>query len=198
MGDVWVGVSAAGARRDALRLLVPFSLLGLILALLIYRSPSAPRSRPRHRISTLVTELDRSRRALADRGEDLEREVLARSSELSHAYADLQQKEAHLRDSSGRAVVLEEDERRAIARELHDSAGQALTAIRIHLQLIGERVKDDEGMRELVKKTVAMTDETVEEIRRAVRMLGPAILDEIGLGQALDRDRDDFAERTSA
>jgi len=198
VGDVWVGVSAAGARRDALRLLVPFSLLGLILALLIYRIPLRAAVEAEDRISTLVTELDRSRRALADRGEDLEREVLARSSELSHAYADLQQKEAHLRDLSGRAVVLEEDERRAIARELHDSAGQALTAIRIHLQLIGERVKDDEGMRELVKKTVAMTDETVEEIRRAVRMLGPAILDEIGLGQALDRYCDDFAERTSA
>jgi signal transduction histidine kinase len=198
VGDVWVGVSASSARRDALLLLIPFSLLGLLLAVLIYRIPLRAAVEAEDRISTLVTELDRSRRALVDRGEDLEREVEARSSELSSAYAELKQKEARLRDLSSRAVVLEEDERRAIARELHDSAGQALTAIRIHLQLIGERVKESEPMRELVKKTLAMTDETVEEIRRAVRMLGPAILDEIGLAQALDRYCDDFAERTEA
>jgi signal transduction histidine kinase len=198
VGEVWVGISAAGARRDALRVLIPFSLLGLILAVLLYRIPLRAAVEAEERISALVGELDRSRRALAHRGEDLEREVLARASELTHAYADLKQKEARLRDLSSRAVVLEEDERRAIARELHDSAGQALTAIRIHLQLIGERVKDNPSMGELVKKTLAMTDETVEEIRRAVRMLGPAILDEIGLAQALDRYCDDFAERSEA
>ena len=134
-------------------------------------------------------------RALSNRGEDLEREVRARSSELSAAYAELQRKEARLRDLSSRTAALEEDERRAIARELHDSAGQALTAIRIHLQLLGESVEGP-SMRELVAQTVAMTDETLEEIRRAVRMLGPAILDEIGLAQALERYCDDFAERS--
>ncbi|MFO0755255.1 MAG: sensor histidine kinase [Byssovorax sp.] len=198
VGDVWVGVSASTARRDAIRLLIPFSLLGLILAALIYRIPLRAAVQAEERINALVTELDRSRRALADRGEDLEREVLARASELTRAYAELKRKEARLRDLSSRAVVLEEDERRAIARELHDSAGQALTAIRIHLQLIGEQVKDSEKMHDLVEKTLAMTDETVEEIRRAVRMLGPAILDEIGLGPALERYCDDFSERTRA
>src|SRR5262249_42537962 len=143
-------------------------------------------------------ELDRSRDALSNRGEDLEREVRQRASELSAAYAELQRKEARLRELSSRTALLEEDERRAIARELHDSAGQALTAIRIHLQLIGESVPEGHAMKQLAAQTVAMTDETLEEIRRAVRMLGPAILDEIGLAQALERYCDDFAERTRA
>ncbi len=150
------------------------------------------------RIGALVREIDRSRRALSSRGEDLEREVAARSSELSAAYAELQRKEAHLRELSSRTAALEEDERRAIARELHDSAGQALTAIRIHLQLLGESLPEASPMRPLVTQTMGMTDETLEEIRRAVRMLGPAILDEIGLARALERYCDDFAERSRA
>ena len=198
VGDVWVAVSAARARRAGLLLLVPFSLLGLVLAGLIYAIPMRSAGRAERRIGALVRELDRSRRALSSRGDDLEREVAARSSELSAAYAELQRKEAHLRELSSRTAALEEDERRAIARELHDSAGQALTAIRIHLQLLGESLPEASPMRPLVAQTVGMTDETLEEIRRAVRMLGPAILDEIGLARALERYCDDFAERSRA
>lgn len=198
VGDVWVAVSATRARREGLLLFAPFSLLGLVLAGLIYGIPMRAARRASLRIGGLVAELDRSRRALSARGEDLEREVETRSSELSAAYTELQRKEARLRELSSRTAALEEDERRAIARELHDSAGQALTAIRIHLQLIGQSVPEEGGMRALVAQTVAMTDETLEEIRRAVRMLGPAILDEIGLGQALERYCDDFAERSRA
>jgi signal transduction histidine kinase len=198
VGDVWVAIGATRARRDGLLLLLPFSLLGLALAALIYGIPLRAARRAEKRIRALVDELHRSRAALSDRGEDLEREVRARSSELSAAYAELQRKEARLRDLSSRTAALEEDERRAIARELHDSAGQALTAIRIHLQLIGESVPEPHPMRQLVAQTVAMTDETLEEIRRAVRMLGPAILDEIGLAKALERYCDDFAERSRA
>jgi signal transduction histidine kinase len=194
-GDVWVAVGADRARRTALLLLAPFSLLGLALAALIYGIPLRAAGRAEKRIGALVAALDRSRRALSNRGEDLEKEVFARSSELRAANAELRRKEARLRELSIRTAALEEEERRAIARELHDSAGQALTAIRIHLQIIGESVPEDDPRRRLIAQTVAMTDETLEEIRRAVRMLGPAILDEIGLAEALERYCDDFAER---
>ncbi len=198
VGDVWVAISAERARRDGLLLLAPFTLLGLVLAALIYGIPLRAAGRAERRIDALLAELDRSRAALANRGEDLEREVLQRSSELTAAYAELQRKEARLRELSTRAVALEEDERRAIARELHDSAGQALTAIRIHLQILRDSLPEADPMRRLAGQTVTMTDETLEEIRRAVRMLGPAILDEIGLAEALERYCDDFAERARA
>jgi signal transduction histidine kinase len=195
VGDVWVAVSAARVRRSALLLLAPFTALGLVLAALIYGIPLRAAGRAERRIGALVEDLDRSRRALRDRGEDLEREVAARSSALEAALADLQQKEARLRDVTSRAVALQEDERRAISRELHDGAGQALTAIRIHLQLLAAKVEGD-AAKKLVERTTSMTDETIEEIRRAVRQLGPAILDEIGLAAALERTCDDFADRS--
>src|SRR6185503_4383190 len=123
-------------------------------------------------------QLRESRTALGALAESLEQQVEARSSDLSRALAELKDKEQNLRELSTRAVSMQEAERRAIARELHDSAGQSLTAIRIHMQLIGESVPEGHAMRGLVTQTVAMTDDTLEEIRRAVRMLGPAILDE--------------------
>ena len=196
VGDVWVAVSTSRARRDGLLLLAPFTLLGFLLAALVYGIPIGAAGRAERRIGALVAELDRSRAALANRGEDLEREVRARSSELTLANAELKRKEARLRELSSRTAALEEDERRAIARELHDSAGQALTAIRIHLQILRDAIEETDPMRKLAGQTVAMTDETLEEIRRAVRMLGPAILDEIGLARALEQYCDDFAERS--
>ncbi len=196
VGAVWVAMSASSARRTALLLLAPFSLLGVVLAALIYGIPLRAAGRAELRIGALVAELDRSRAALQGRGEDLEREVRARSSELSGAYEELQRKEARLRELSSRTAVLEEDERRAIARELHDSAGQALTAIRLHLQLLGETMPEEDPRRALVAQATAMTDQTLDEIRRAVRMLRPAILDEVGLAEAVERYCDDFAERS--
>ena len=196
VGAVWVAVAARDARRTALLLLAPFSLLGVVLAALIYAIPLRAAGRAELRIGALVAELDRSRAELQGRGEDLEREVRARSSELSGAYEELQRKEARLRELSSRTAVLEEDERRAIARELHDSVGQALTAIRLHLQILGETMPAEDPRRILVAQTTAMTDQTLDEIRRAVRMLRPAILHELGLAEAVERYCDDFAERS--
>jgi signal transduction histidine kinase len=97
---------------------------------------------------------------------------------------------------------MQEAERRAIARELHDSAGQALTAIRIHLQLIEDLVARLEGgdttlvpkARDLASRTATMVDETLEEIRRAVNTLGPAVLDDVGLEEAVRRAGEDLAD----
>src|SRR5690606_15173421 len=88
-----------------------------------------------------------------------------------------------------------------IARELHDSAGQALTAIRIHLQLIENAVEgaDDprsRRLKEIAARTGKLVDDTVEEIRRAVNQLGPAVLDDVGLCKAIERAADDLAEAT--
>ncbi len=99
------------------------------------------------------------------------------------------------REVSARAATTLEGERRAIARDLHDSAGQSLTALRLKLQLLEATAADDEH-RELVLELIDLADETVEDIRRAVRSLGPAIVDELGLPRALERYAETFAERT--
>jgi signal transduction histidine kinase len=212
VAEIWVAASTAEVRAGALRMLLAFGLLGAALAGLMYWLPLRAMGRVEQEIEALLGQLRESRTALGALAESLEQQVEARSSDLSRALAELKDKEQNLRELSTRAVSMQEAERRAIARELHDSAGQSLTAIRIHMQLIeglaakafGAEKADDptrpvgEGagrLRELAARTTIMVDETLEEIRRAVNTLGPAVLDDVGLAEAIERACIDTGER---
>ncbi|MCB9704714.1 MAG: sensor histidine kinase [Myxococcales bacterium] len=194
VADVWVAADPRPAVRGAAGLLAGFGLLGLLLGGLVYWLPTRAIDRAEGRISALIERLAGTRAALAELNQTLEAQVAARSAELQAAYEALRRKEENLRQISSRAVALQEAERRVIARELHDSAGQALTAIRIHLQLIAQSASSPETVVRLAERTLAMADATLEEIRRAVTMLGPAILDDVGLRAALERLCDDLRE----
>lgn len=199
VAQVWVAMSTRELRRDSLGLLALFGLLGGVVAGLVYWMPMRSIARAERQIGRLLDRLEASQRALATLNEDLERQVGERSSQLSSAYHELQRKEQNLRDMSTRAVELQEDERRAIARDLHDSAGQTLTAIRINLQLLGDELARgavDPRTVAVARRTTELVDETVEEIRRAVKTLGPAVLEDVGLVEALARMCDDVADRT--
>jgi signal transduction histidine kinase len=204
VGTVWVAVSMTDLQRDALLLLASFAMMGTILAGLMYWLPMRAMGRAQEDIGGLLRRLGESQGALATLNENLEQEVEVRNAELSRAYRDLQEKEQNLRELSTRAVGLQEAERRSIARELHDSAAQSMTAIRIHLQLMNDLLGTATPATEaqharlatLANKTMGMVDDTVEEIRRAVNQLGPAVLDDVGLEQALERAAEDLAETT--
>jgi len=197
VGAVWVAIDASEVRREALQMLLPFGALGLLLAGLMYWLPLRAMGSAEDRVRSLLDRLRESQLALASLNENLEQTVETRSSELSRALRELQEKEQGLRELSARAVSMQEAERRAIARELHDSAGQSLTAIRIHMQLIGDLMAkhgDDQKGTDLAARTLTMVDATLEEIRRAVNTLGPAVLDDVGLAEAIDRACLDAAE----
>lgn len=199
VAEIWVAASTAEVRAGALRMLLAFGLLGAGLAGLMYWLPLRAMGRVEDEIEALLGQLRESRAALGALAENLEQQVEARSSDLSRALAELKDKEQNLRELSTRAVSMQEAERRAIARELHDSAGQSLTAIRIHMQLIeglSPQAGENAGrLRELATRTTGMVDETLEEIRRAVNTLGPAVLDDVGLAEAIERACLDLAER---
>jgi len=91
-----------------------------------------------------------------------------------------------------RRVALQEEERRRIARELHDGAGQALTAAR--LQLLALR---REGLAAPAAARVERhLDEALEEVRRSTSALLPAPLDALGLVGALEQHCASYAEAT--
>lgn len=187
-GEVWVAMSLAGPRAAALLLLLPFLALGLLLGGLVFHLPGRAMRRAERRIAGLVDELEELNRGL-------EGQVRERLTELEAAYGELEERDRRLRTLSGRAVAMQEAERRAIARELHDAVGQALTAIRIHLQLM-EQASEEEETTRLARRTRELTDSALEEVRRAVDMLGPAILGDVGLTRAVERHCADVAERT--
>lgn len=200
-GAVWVAISTKKLERDTLALLIGFAALGLAMGGLLYWVPMRAMGKAEGNIRDLVQRLRESQGALGQLNETLEQQVEARSAELREALGELQRKEQHLRELSSRAIALQEAERRGIARELHDSAGQALTAIRIQVQLIGDLLEAKAGAdaktTTMARRTLGMVDGTVEEIRRAVNQLGPAVLDDVGLEAAILRAADDLSDATA-
>jgi signal transduction histidine kinase len=101
-----------------------------------------------------------------------------RENEARHAH-DLQR-------LSSRLVDVQEEERRNIARELHDEVGQVLSAIAVEAQ-VAERALDrpDEALRALAE-TQELADRAMGAVRDISQLLRPPMLDDLGLGAAID------------
>ncbi|HXI65065.1 MAG TPA: ATP-binding protein [Gemmatimonadales bacterium] len=90
------------------------------------------------------------------------------------------------------AVTAQEEERRRIARELHDEAGQSLTALLVGLRTIEESRTIAEAA-ELAQRLRGIAAQTLDEVGRLSRGLHPSILDEVGLPAAVTRHAREFA-----
>ncbi len=97
------------------------------------------------------------------------------------------------RSLSGRILTLQDDERRRIARELHDSLGQLLAAIRMNLDLLSTREGDSE---KLVSEISHIVEQCLRETRTISHLLHPPLLDEAGIGSAIRWYVDGFAQRS--
>jgi len=129
---------------------------------------------------------DRSRRAppLFDAPAADMRELLSRMREQQeHLFSQLQSSEQHFRQLARSVWRVQEDERRRLARDLHDGIGQHLTALRHRLDALAREHggADSAPLRE----AIALCEIAVEETRAMSRLLRPQILDDIGLDAAL-------------
>jgi signal transduction histidine kinase len=88
------------------------------------------------------------------------------------------------------ALTLQEEDRRRIATDLHDGAGQALTAARLELVALRSRTADPAGL----ERIAARLDEAIEEVRRSTTALAPPVLSELGLAGAIRRHCEAFAD----
>src|SRR5215210_2223326 len=98
-------------------------------------------------------------------------------------------------DALRRVVEAQELERRRLARELHDQAGQELTSVLLGLRAI-EEAKSDAERAEALAAVREQVVETLHDVRRLAVELRPKALDDFGLVPALERLRDTFAEQT--
>ncbi|MGA9351020.1 MAG: GAF domain-containing sensor histidine kinase, partial [Anaerolineae bacterium] len=102
-----------------------------------------------------------------------------------------------LRRLTQQVVSAQEEERRRLSRELHDEAGQALTALKISLDLIQSDLPVEAGsLRQRLGEAVGLTETTMEQIRLLAYGLRPPALDAVGLSYTLEGLCRDFAERT--
>src|SRR5438270_6047405 len=104
--------------------------------------------------------------------------------------------ELRLRELSGQLLHLQDEERRHIARELHDSAGQMLAALSMKLSLLGEGVCGAPDADREIKESLELISELSTEIRTISHLLHPPLLDEVGLFSALRLYLEGFAERS--
>ena len=92
-----------------------------------------------------------------------------------------------LRRLTGKLFQSQEDERRRIARELHDESGQSLTAVKLALERLEQNVTSPEkDLREEIGKIIMMVRRTSSEIRHLSYHLHPTLLSDLGLEPALD------------
>jgi len=105
--------------------------------------------------------------------------------------------DAKLKALTERVLETQETERSRVARELHDSISQILVGIRYTLELARRRlVKGDERATESLNQGIENLNGAIQEVRRISRDLRPGVLDDLGLGPALQGLAEDFGKRT--
>lgn len=98
---------------------------------------------------------------------------------------------------SARLLRVQDEERRRIAREMHDSVGQLVAAISMNLSAV-KRQSDrlDAAGAKAVAETITLVEEIDRQIRTISHLLHPPLLDEAGLGSAIRWYVDEFSERS--
>jgi PAS domain S-box-containing protein len=144
-----------------------------------------------------ITELKRAEEKYRTLAETLDAEVRVRTNELEKRNIEVIQQSEQLRDLSGRLMQAQDEERRRIARELHDSAGQLLTALGINLARIAQRAAENASP---VSKEANDSQQLVQQLSQEVRtmsyLLHPPLLDEVGLSEALGWYTEGLMERS--
>lgn len=105
-------------------------------------------------------------------------------SQVTRDLTERRQAEETLRSLSQRLLMAQEEERRRIARELHDEIGQVLTTVKFSLQSL-ERQPSGDVIKQRLESSVAHVDRAIQEVRDLSLQLRPSILDELGLPAAL-------------
>ena len=119
-------------------------------------------------------------------------------TEQQKAQEDLRASAEQLRALSARLSEIREEERKSIARELHDQVGQGLTALKLDLEWARGQIDADAPpeTRARLAAMDALLDQTLDTTRRISATLRPAILDDLGLPAALRWQAAEFMQRT--
>ncbi len=106
------------------------------------------------------------------------------------------QKEKSLRDLTAHLLQMQDEERRRIGRDLHDSLGQCVTAMKISLDTLAQRLGSDVELSQHVLQCVDLAGECVKEVRTLSYLLYPPMLEEMGLKSAIPWYLEGFTARS--
>lgn len=138
-------------------------------------------------------ELERYRQHLEDLVRQRTRELEWVNALLTREVGERRERERKLREATERLRALSahlqtvrEEEQKRIAREVHDTLGQALTGLKIELSLLGRKVGDDPELEKRVKELTTLADSAIGMVRDISGRLRPSLLDDLGLEAALE------------
>ena len=130
--------------------------------------------------------------ALSEANKKLQQEIIERTK----ADEELTQSRGQLRDLAAHLQVVREEERTRIAREIHDELGQSLTALKMDVHWLGQRLPPDRPLLlDKIKTMSRLINTTVHTVRRISSELRPKILDDFGPSAAMEWQTNEFRSR---
>jgi len=124
-------------------------------------------------------------------------ELRVEIAERRHAEEQFKETLDQLRALAARLQSVREEERASIAREIHDELGQACTAMKMDLALIGHKItRRQTQLRAKIESSMRLVDDMIVTLRRIASDLRPRTLDDLGLAAALEWQGQEFEKRT--
>jgi signal transduction histidine kinase len=122
--------------------------------------------------------------------------LLQQIQDINRAQAMLEESRESYRALSAKLMELRDQERRKIARELHDSVGQYLAMVRMNLGRLAMEGNSVARAADLLPQAMEMADRAIVEVRTISHLLHPPLLEEIGLASAVHAYADEFSRRS--
>ena len=165
--------------------------LAIVLTLCVNLWMLQRRFRPLEGLIARIEEIDPSEPASFE----LEDAAATEIDRLGHAFKRLLNRIETERRNAGQLVLrAQEDERRRLARDLHDEVNQALTAILLRLQALSEDAPAEQSAE--IKELKRLVNRAMDELTGLARQLRPSALDDHGLVPAIEAQLGSFAQRS--
>jgi len=128
----------------------------------------------------------------------LSRHQTKRTLRQSHSQLELLvlERTVALQNLSQRLLRVQDEERRRVARDLHDSTGQTLTALKMSVALLQRKLDNDERTCDELSGIARLADQALQEIRTTSYLLHPPLLDQAGFTSAAQWYVEGFAQRS--
>jgi signal transduction histidine kinase len=123
-------------------------------------------------------------------------EIVRLSAAFNEMVERRSESERNLKTLSERLLTVQEQERKRVAREIHDDLGQALTALKMDVIGFIEKSRHSPGLAPMVERILRTIDSTVTSVQRISSELRPSVLDDLGLFAAIESEARLFEERT--
>jgi signal transduction histidine kinase len=136
-------------------------------------------------LDTMRHQLKHSLDEINQWNQELEQRVKQRTNELEELDQQLRERDKERSDLLEKIITAQEEERRRIARELHDEVSQTLTGLVMSLGSAEALLRRAPAVKQRLQALRSLTSEAVEEVRRLIQDLRPSLLDDLGLVAAI-------------